>query len=184
MTPGGTTDRERSTPSDPGMLRLDRNINAILKQRQEDERNRTVQDKIAEKITNFAGSMTFIYLHVLIFGSWIAANLGLVPNVPVFDPTFAILAMVASVEAIFISTFVLISQNRMAADDDKRADLNLQISLLAEQEATKLLTLVSAIANRLEVKTVADESVGELAAEITPEEVLRRLEKQGDNSKE
>ncbi|MCA1369623.1 DUF1003 domain-containing protein [Bradyrhizobium sp. BRP14] len=166
------------------MLRLDRNINAILKQRQEDKRNRTVQDKIAEKITNFAGSMTFIYLHVLIFGSWIAANLGLVANVPVFDPTFAILAMVASVEAIFISTFVLISQNRMAADDDKRADLNLQISLLAEQEATKLLTLVSAIANRLEVKTVADESVGELAAEVTPEEVLRRLEKQGDNSKE
>jgi len=88
------------------------------------------------------------------------------------------------VEAIFISTFVLISQNRMAANDDKRADLNLQISLLAEQEATRLLTLVSAIAERLQVKTPADGDVGELATEITPEEVLRRLEKQGDHPKE
>ncbi|WP_373414055.1 DUF1003 domain-containing protein [Ensifer aridi] len=184
MTPGRTTGKDRSTPSDPGMLRLDRNINAILKQREEDERNRTVQDKIAQRITNFAGSMTFIYLHVLIFGSWIAANLGLFPNVPIFDPTFAILAMVASVEAIFISTFVLISQNRMAANDDKRADLNLQISLLAEQEATQLLTIVSAIADRLQVKTPADEDVGDLATEISPEEVLRRLEKQGGHSKE
>jgi uncharacterized membrane protein len=184
MAPGRTAGNEHSTPSDPGMLRLDRNINAILKQREEDKRNRTVQDKIAEKITNFAGSMAFIYLHVVIFGSWIAANLGLLPNVPVFDPTFAVLAMVASVEAIFISTFVLISQNRMAANDDKRADLNLQISLLAEQEATRLLTLVSAIAERLQVKTPADGDVGELATEITPEEVLRRLEKQGDHSKE
>jgi uncharacterized membrane protein len=160
-----------------GSRRLDRNINAILKRRQEAEFEKTLQDKIADKITHFAGSMIFIYFHLAACGFWIAANMGWLPGVPMFDPSFVILAMIASVEAIFISTFVLISQNRMAEDDDKRADLNLQISLLAEQEATQLLTLVSAIAARLDVKTAVDAEVGELATEVTPEDVLDRLEK-------
>ncbi|WEX75757.1 DUF1003 domain-containing protein [Sinorhizobium numidicum] len=162
-----------------GSRRLDRNINAILKRREEAERERTLHDRIADAITHFAGSMTFIYLHLAAVGFWIAANIGWIPGVPIFDPSFVILAMVASVEAIFISTFVLISQNRMAENADKRADLNLQISLLAEQEATQLLTLVSAIADRLHVKTAVDSEVSELATEVTPEDVLDRLEKRG-----
>lgn len=94
-----------------------------------------------------------------------------------FDPTFAVLAMVASVEAIFISTFVLISQNRMANRDDERDDLNLQISLLAEQEATHVLTLVSAIAERLGVSSNVDGDIGGLASPTTPEEVIVELER-------
>ncbi|WHS91070.1 MULTISPECIES: DUF1003 domain-containing protein [Sinorhizobium] len=160
------------------MPRLERNINAILKRREEDERGRRAHDRVAQAITNFAGSMTFVGLHVLAFGAWIALNLELVPGVPVFDPTFAVLAMVASVEAIFISTFVLISQNRMAERDDERSDLNLQISLLAEQEATQLLTLLREIADRLGVKVDGEEDIRELTKEITPEEVLNRLEDQ------
>ncbi|KKA11793.1 hypothetical protein VP03_22355 [Sinorhizobium meliloti] len=160
------------------MPRLERNINAILKRRAEDERGRRAHDRVAQAITNFAGSMTFVGLHVLAFGAWIAVNLGLVPSVPVFDPTFAVLAMVASVEAIFISTFVLISQNRMAEKDDERSGLNLQISLLAEQEATQLLALLGEIAARLGVKVEGEEDIRELAKEITPEEVLNRLEDQ------
>ena len=89
--------------------------------------------------------MGFVYLHLSVFGVWILINLGLVPGLGLFDPSFVILAMVASVEAIFLSTFVLISQNRMAASDAKRAELDLQISLLAEHEITKLVALVSAI---------------------------------------
>lgn len=160
------------------MPRLERNINAILKRREEDERARRAHDRVAQAITKFAGSMTFVGLHVLAFGAWIAVNLGLVPGVPVFDQTFAVLAMVASVEAIFISTFVLISQNRMAEKDDERSDLNLQISLLAEQEATQLLALLREIAARLDVKVDGDEDIRELTKEITPEEVLNRLEDQ------
>ena len=86
--------------------------------------------------------MRFVYLHLAFFGFWIVANLGWVPAVPSWDPSFVVLAMIASVEAIFLSTFVLISQNRMAAVADKRADLDLQISLLAEHEITRLVTLV------------------------------------------
>ncbi|MEJ1715100.1 DUF1003 domain-containing protein, partial [Escherichia coli] len=90
-----------------------------------------------------------VYLHAAVFGLWIIINVGWLPIVPPFDPSLVILAMVASVEAIFISTFVLISQNRMAAEDDKRADLSLQISLLNEYETTKLIAMISAIADKL-----------------------------------
>ena len=80
--------------------------------------------------------MRFVYLHLALFGGWIIVNLGLIPGLRPFDPSFVVLAMVASVEAIFLSTFVLISQNRMAAAADRRADLDLQVSLLAEHEIT------------------------------------------------
>jgi uncharacterized membrane protein len=92
--------------------------------------------------------MRFVYVHVALYGGWITLNLGIIPGLPRFDPTFVVLAMVASVEAIFLSTFVLISQNRMAAVANKRADLDLQISLLTEHELTKLATIVSAVNRR------------------------------------
>jgi uncharacterized membrane protein len=87
-----------------------------------------------------------------------------------------ILAMVASVEAIFLSTFILISQNRMAAAADKRADLDLQINLLSEHEVTKLIALVSSIADRMGVKTEVDPEVDELKQDVAPEAVLDEIE--------
>ncbi len=97
---------------------------------------------MAEAVTRFSGSLKFVYLHLAIYSFWIVANLGWVPLVPRWDPTFVVLAMVASVEAIFVSTFVLITQNRMAAAAEKRAELDLQISLLAEHEVTKVVAMV------------------------------------------
>jgi len=88
--------------------------------------------------------------------------------VPAWDPSFVVLAMVASVEAIFLSTFVLISQNRMAAAADKRADLDLQVSLLAEHEITRLVTLVSGIADRMGVRTEADADLKEITLDVAP----------------
>jgi uncharacterized membrane protein len=86
-----------------------------------------------------------------------------------------ILAMVASVEAIFLSTFILISQNRMTAAADKRADLDLQINLLAEHEVTKLVALVSALADRVGIKTEVDAEVEELKQDVAPEAVLDEI---------
>jgi uncharacterized membrane protein len=87
-----------------------------------------------------------------------------------------VLAMIASVEAIFLSTFVLISQNRMAAAADKRADLDLQVSLLAEHEITRLATLISGIADRLGVRTEADAELDEITQDVAPEAVLDEIE--------
>jgi uncharacterized membrane protein len=84
--------------------------------------------------------------------------------------------MIASVEAIFLSTFVLISQNRMAAAADKRADLDLQISLLAEHEVTKIATMVSAIAAHVGIRTDVDHEVEEIKQDVAPEAVLDRIE--------
>jgi uncharacterized membrane protein len=131
---------------------------------------------MADAITAFTGSMTFVFLHLAVFGFWIIANLGLVPGVPRWDESFVVLAMVASVEAIFLSTFVLISQNRMQAAADKRADLDLQISLLAEHEVTKLAAMVGAIAAHVGVKTEVDAELDEIKQNVAPEAVLDRIE--------
>ena len=131
---------------------------------------------MADAITAFAGSMRFVYLHLVLYGGWIVINLGWVPGIPKFDPTFVILAMVASVEAIFISTFVLVSQNRMGALADQRADLDLQISLLSEHEITRLLTLVSEIARRMEVPQAKDPELQDLAKDVGPTQVLDHLQ--------
>jgi uncharacterized membrane protein len=84
--------------------------------------------------------------------------------------------MIASVEAIFLSTFVLISQNRMAATADKRADLDLQISLLTEHELTRLIALVSALSRHVGVQTEVDDEVDELKQDVAPEAVLDQIE--------
>ncbi|MCW2239304.1 DUF1003 domain-containing protein [Azospirillum canadense] len=155
---------------------LERNIEALQRRRQREEKQASVQERIADAITRFTGSLRFVYLHLAYFGFWIIANLGWIPGIPAWDPSFVVLAMLASVEAIFLSTFVLISQNRMAAAADKRADLDLQISLLAEHEVTKLVTLVSAMADRMGVTTEVDAELAEITQDVAPEAVLDELE--------
>jgi uncharacterized membrane protein len=175
---GGAGSGPTYPPPPPGGLSpvLERNIRALQLRRQREEDEATTQERLAEAITRFTGSMRFVYLHLAFFGFWLVANLGWIPGVPAWDPTFVVLAMIASVEAIFLSTFVLISQNRMAAAADKRADLDLQISLLAEHEVTRLVTLVSGIADRMGVKTQADGELDEITRDVAPEAVLDELE--------
>jgi uncharacterized membrane protein len=165
-------------PQPPGLSSvLARNIRALNERRVREQEQSTREERIAEAMTRFTGSMLFVYLHLALFGLWIVANLGVIPGVPTWDPSFVILAMWASVEAIFLSTFVLISQNRMAAAADKRADLDLQISLLAEHEVTKLATLVAEIAERLEVSTKVGNELDEVQQDVAPEAVLDEIEK-------
>jgi uncharacterized membrane protein len=155
---------------------LDRNIEALVRRRNQERQSQSWEARIADAITGFTGSMLFVYLHLAIFGLWIVVNLHWILGIPAFDETFVILAMVASVEAIFLSTFVLITQNRMAADADKRADLDLQISLLAEHELTKMATLLSAIADKQGVRTEVDAELEEIKKDVAPEAVLDKIE--------
>lgn len=155
---------------------LERNISSLLERRRRMAAKASLQDRLAARISDFAGSMIFVYIHILLFGGWILINVGLLPVIRAWDPSLVVLAMVASVEAIFLSTFVLINQNRMAAADAERAELDLQINLLNEHETTKLITLVDAIAHQMGVKTMADDEVEELKRDVSPETVLDRLE--------
>jgi uncharacterized membrane protein len=157
---------------------VERNIEALLEHRRELEGSRSREERLADAITRFTGSLRFVYIHLVLFGGWIVINLGWIPGVPRFDPSFVVLAMVASVEAIFLSTFVLISQNRMAALADRRADLDLQISLLAEHEVTRLITLVTAMAERMGLEAARNPELMELSQDVSPEKVMEKMEAQ------
>jgi len=135
--------------------------------------NRALGERIADTIAAFSGSMTFVVLHALIYGAWIMINVRIVPFLPVFDPyPFMLLSMVVSLEAIFLSTFVLMKQNRMSKRADSRAHLDLQINMLAEKEMTMVLQMLRLIGARVGVRdTLLDRELSQLARE-TPVETL------------
>jgi uncharacterized membrane protein len=168
---------EHQSPSAlAGIVR--RNIHALLEARAAFDRDKSREARIADGIAYFTGSIRFVYLHAAIYGAWIVVNIGVVPWIRPFDPfPFVMLAMVASVEAIFLSTFVLISQNRMQALADRRADLDVQISLLAEHEITKIIRMLDCISDRLGVRDpcAVSEDLEELKRDVAPEQVLEEI---------
>jgi len=162
-----------------GMARVvARNIRALLARRHAEDQARRPQDRMADAITRFTGSIAFVAIHLAAYGLWVAVNLGWLAwlHVPRFDPSFVILATEASVEAIFLSTFVLISQNRMNALADKRTDLDLQVSLLSEHEVTRLISLVTAMAQKMGIEEAGNPELAELAQDVAPERVLDEME--------
>jgi uncharacterized membrane protein len=169
---------EASAKSNPALASvIERNIAALIERRRREETDIGWQARLVDTATRFIGNMVFIYFHLFWFGCWVAINTGLVPLIPPWDPSFAILGTVASVEAIFPSTFILIRQNRMVDADRKHADLDLQVSLLAEHEVTKIVALVTAIADHLGLNPDVDrEELEELKQDVAPEMVLDKLE--------
>jgi uncharacterized membrane protein len=165
-------------PPEPSGLNsaLTRNIAALQARRRQEDKDATLGDRISAAVTAFTGSLLFVVVHLVILAAWLAVNSGLIPHAPQFDRTFVILGTTASVEAIFLSTFVLISQNRAAAAADRRADLDLQINLLAEHEVTRLISLTSAIAAHLGVKDLPRAELAELEQDVAPDAVLDTLE--------
>ena len=167
----------RDTPRTDSLSNtLRRNIETLRERRRRARDSASLEERLAQRITDFAGSMRFVYLHVAIYGFWVLANVGWIPGVGRWDPTFVVLAMIASVEAIFLSTFILITQNRMSVADDRRAELDLQVGLLAEQEITKLVQLVAEISSRLGVEEANGEEVEEMKQLVAPNEVLDAIE--------
>jgi uncharacterized membrane protein len=154
-----------------------RNIATLKERRRTQEAKIGWQERLADAITRFTGSMAFVYLHLLWFGSWIAINSGLVPWIQPWDPRFVILGIATSIEAIFLATFILIRENRMADAAGKHADLDLHMSLLTEHEVTKIGVMVTAIAEHLGLDPdVGREELDELKQDVAPEKVLDKIE--------
>ena len=155
-------------PSSEHPLRntVEGNIRAIAEMQQHLSARRSVMDRIADVIGGFSGSMPFVILHVGWFTGWFLWNTGAIANAHRFDPyPFILLAMIVSVEAVLLSTFVLMKQNRMQRQSDTRAHLNLQIDLLAEKEVTKSLQLLRAICHKLEISEAdLDTELAEMAS--------------------
>lgn len=162
-----------------------RNIHSLLEVRRKFEREKSWPDRAADLITRFTGSMIFVAMHLVMLVAWFAINLGLISGVKPFDPyPFVMLAMAASVEAIFLSTFVLISQNRAAALAERRAELDLQINLLSEHEITRLVELVDLIADHLGLSGERRKDVEELKKDVDPETVLNVIEEKAQQQRE
>ncbi|MBA2341233.1 MAG: DUF1003 domain-containing protein [Pyrinomonadaceae bacterium] len=161
-----------------------KNISAVIEMQRKESEAHTLQDKVADAITRFSGSMAFVYLHALWFGIWILLNIGLlhIPHISEFDPfPFGLLTMIVSLEAIFLSTFILVSQNRDAAVNAQRSELDLQVNLLAEQKATKVLETLDHIAQQLNNMSsrfnfAPDPELEALKQSPAPQEVLKVME--------
>jgi uncharacterized membrane protein len=129
------------------------NIQAIARLEQEAIERRSRGERVSDAITRVMGSTGFAILHIVGFLVWFAVNLKLIPGIRPFDPfPFGILTLIVSSEGVILAIFVLISQNRASRLSNQRAHLNLQISLLAEQESTKLLQKMQAIAQKLGIE--------------------------------
>ena len=153
----------------------ERNVELVAQLDETARSKRTPTDRAVDGITAFCGSMSFIWVHAAWFGIWIA--LSLVPGVKHFDPyPFQLLTLVVSLEAIFLSTFILISQNRQNRLAERRSHLDLQINLLSEQENTKMLMMLEAIVHHFNIPD-GDPEVSVLAEATEPERLVRQIEK-------
>jgi uncharacterized membrane protein len=143
--------RKADTPRG-GEQTIEDNLRAVAKIEDRALAERSLGERIGDGAARVIGSMPFVVFHAVWFLVWIALNLEMVPGVRPFDPfPFGLLTLVVSLEAIFLSLFLLISQNRMTRQADKRSHLDLQINLLAEEETTKVLRILEKIADRVGV---------------------------------
>ena len=162
----------RSASSDPSSS----NIAAVAKLERESERRKSRFDRVIDGVRAIAGSPYFIIFHAGWISAWIFYNRGS----RAFDPfPFSFLNMTVAVEAIVLSSFVLMAQDRMTREADRRAHLNLQVDLLAEQELTAILRVVVAIAERagIDVKTEVPE-IERLRAHTDVHKLAMSLERQ------
>src|SRR4029453_3861313 len=156
---------------------IERNIRTIIRLRQKADRERSGHDRIADTITSSSGRVGFVYVHIVWFGLWILLNAGLV-GVRAFDPfPYGLLTMIVSLEAIFLSTVVLISQNRLSGEIERRADLDLQIGLLTEHELTRVLQMLDAIQHKMGIDEDEARELADLEMETRPEDVLAEIER-------
>jgi uncharacterized membrane protein len=175
--------RRRHIPDDPcpcptSVEELtEKNVRAIADLEQRAKANLSTTDRIAAYISRFCGSMAFVWVHVALFSGWILANT-LIPNS--LDPfPFSLLTLVVSLEAIFLSTFIMISENRQEQMSERRSNLDLQINLLAEQESTKLLQLTKEIARKLGIDPAKLTDVNAMEQPTRPERLVRQIDENG-----
>jgi len=153
-----------------------RNVREICKIEEEALQARSAGERFGDIVVSQSGRFWFIALHAAWFGSWILFNSHLIPKFRTFDAfPFPLLTTVVSLESIFLSLFILMSQNRSSRQADQRAHLDLQINLLAEHESTKMLELLQSLCEREGLDVARDAEVKELMSRTKPTDILREL---------
>ncbi|HEX8197679.1 MAG TPA: DUF1003 domain-containing protein [Pyrinomonadaceae bacterium] len=159
------------------------NVEAIAKMEREALHERSLGERISDAITGFIGSMTFVVFHILLFISWGIINLNFIPSIPAFDPfPFGILTLIVSAEGVFITIFILIGQNRMSRQSDRRAHLDLQVSILAEQEMTMMLRMQQKLCEHFGVDVdIIEDEAEQLMSETDVQHLVGKLEEELPN---
>ena len=174
MSPRNSLNKPAEGDEAGARLLTEQNVRAIIELEEAAKLQRTPGDRTADRICRFCGSMAFVWTHVGFFAFWITANV--VPGIPPFDHyPFGFLTLIVSLEAIFLSTFILISQNHETRLAERRAHLCLQINILAEQENARMLLLVKAILAALGESEPVDPEVDALSEEVRPEALLEQI---------
>jgi uncharacterized membrane protein len=177
-TAGTPNGNGRARPSADQLT--EQNVETVTGLEKAAKEQRTPTDRLAEKIASFCGSMTFVWVHVVWFGGWILLNL--IPGIPHVDPfPFTFLTLIVSLEAIFLSTFILISQNLDCRISERRSHLDLQLNLLSEQENTKMIAMLHAIATKVGADLTQDAHLKALSEETQPERLIEQIEARENN---
>jgi uncharacterized membrane protein len=157
------------------------NVKDIINLEKRDRIAMNMSDRIASTITAFSGSMLYVVLHVIWFILWILINTGSIGVRP-FDPfPFNLLTMTVSLEAIFLSAFVLISQNKQAIQADRRAKIDLQVNMIAERENTKLIAMVAEIQQHLKIHKREDAEIKALKQTTNITHLANAIDKAEEN---
>jgi uncharacterized membrane protein len=158
----------------------EKNVETVTRLEEAAREQRTRTDRLAETIARFCGSMTFVWVHVVWFGGWILLNC--IPGIRHVDPfPFTFLTLIVSLEAIFLSTFILISQNLDSRISERRSHLDLQLNLLSEQENTKMIAMLHTIAKKVGADLTQDPHLKALSEETQPERLIEQIEARENN---
>lgn len=151
-----------------------KNISELLERQKRREKKLGSFHRIVNKATMLAGTTTFLALNLIWFVFWVIYNSEVVPNLKPFDPfPFGFLTFAVSLEAIVLSIMVLMVQNQIQVDADRRAELDLLVNLLDERETTLILKKISRVENALNISVEEDEvkMVKEYIAETHPKDI-------------
>ena len=157
--------------------RIRRNIQSIAELEKAFERRRTLVDRVSDAVSAFGGSVRFILANAAIIAGWLLWNLLAPPGLR-FDPGLGLLQLAITAEALFLSAFVLMSQNRQSRQADHWAHVGLQVSLLAEQESTKMLQMMHTLCRHLGMdKTARDQELKQLAEHVPVAKLVEEVGK-------
>jgi uncharacterized membrane protein len=164
--------QERAPPS------VAANIDKVAKVEDDALRPRSHREAITEAIAGFVGTLYFVVLQLAVSMGWVLVNAGVVPGFNPFDPfPFPLLSATTSMEAVLLTAFVLIKQNRMSTVADRRDHLDLQVNLLTERESTRIIQMLDRVSAHLGIEQHHDPDSREMGQHIAVEHLVDELDR-------
>ncbi len=165
-------------PQDRAPTSVAENIDKMAQVENNALRPRSHREAITKAIGGFAGTIYFVILQLTVFGGWVLVNAGVVPGLSPFDPfPYPLLSSTTSLEAVLLTAFVLIKQNRMSTIADRRDHLDLQVNLLTERETTRIIQMLDRVSTHLGIEQHQDADSREMGRHIAVQHLVDELDR-------